>query len=290
MNPIIRHKFSCDPTAIVKNNTLYLYTGHDEAPPGVEEYIMNEWLLFSSKDLITWHEHPVPLRAMDFKWASGDAYASCVIGYDHKYYWFVSVSHAFKNGKAIGVAVSTSPTGPFEDAIGVPLITHDMLPVSKSEKANLDPSVLIDDDGKAYIFWGNGICYFARLNESLTKITGTIRTIDLPFFEEGSHIHKRNGWYYLSYGYDLPEKVAYAMSRNINGPWEFKGLLNDVPENCITNRPCIIDFRGRNYFIYHNGILPEGGSHQRSVCIDTLHFNADDTIRKVRMTSQGIEQ
>jgi beta-xylosidase len=290
MNPVIRHKFSCDPTAIVKSDTVYLYTGHDEAPPGVEEYIMNEWLLFSSKDLINWNEHPLPLRAMDFEWASGDAYASCVVEYDHKYYWFVSVSHGFKNGKAIGVAVSTSPTGPFEDAIGEPLITHDMLPVSKSKKANLDPSVLIDDDGYAYIFWGNGICYFARLSESLTKIKGTIRTIELPHFEEGSHIHKRHGWYYLSYGYDLPEKVGYAMSRNINGPWEFKGLINDVPENCITNRPCIIDFKGRSYFIYHNGVLPEGGSHRRSVCIDPLHYETDNTIRKVCMTSDGVDQ
>ena len=53
----------------------------------------------------------------------------------------------------------------------------------------------------------------------------------------------------------MPEKVGYAMSKNIEGPWQFKGIINDVPENCITNRPCIINFKNQTYFIYHNGAL-----------------------------------
>ena len=267
---------------------MYLYTGHDEAPVDVNDYVMNVWLLFSSSDLVTWKEHPVPLRAKDFAWASGDVYASKVVAKDGKYYWFVSVSHALKEGKAIGIAVSSSPQGPFRDAIGKALITHDMLPVIKDEKANLDPSVLIDDDGKVYIFWGNRICYFAKLKKNLTELDGDIKTISLPHFEEGSHIHKHHDWYYLSYGYDMPEKVGYAMSKNIEGPWQFKGIINDVPENCITNRPCIINFKNQTYFIYHNGALPNGGSHRRSVCIDYLQYNADDSIKKIEMTSKGV--
>jgi hypothetical protein len=290
MNPIIQDKYTCDPTAIVIDDIMYLYTGRDEAPFGVDDYIMNEWAVFSSLDLVTWKEHPVPLKAKDFSWASGDAYASKVVTQDGKYYWFVSVSHASKKGKAIGVAISSSPVGPFQDAIGEALITHDMLPAVKDEKANLDPSVLIDDDGKAYIFWGNGICYFARLKENLTELAGDIKTVRLPHFEEGCHIHKRRGRYYLSYGYGMPEKVGYAMSKSIEGPWEFKGIVNDVPENCITNRPCIIDFKNQTYFIYHNGALPEGGSHRRSVCIDYLHYHGDDSIHKVTMTATGIDK
>jgi beta-xylosidase len=288
MNPVIRHKYTCDPTAIVVGDTIYLYTGHDEAPAGVDRYVMNEWLLFSSRDLINWKEHSVPLRATDFTWASGDAFASKVMVRDKLYYWFVSVSHAQQKGKAIGLASSPSPAGPFRDAIGAALITHDMLPAARSELANLDPSVWIDDDGTACLFWGNGICYFARLNESLSGIEGDIGTIDLPGFEEGSHIHKRDGWYYLSYGYGMPEKVGYAMSRNINGPWEFKGIINEVPDNCVTNRPCIIDFKEHSWLIYHNGALPGGGSHRRSICIDALHYNTDGTIKKVLMTSKGV--
>jgi hypothetical protein len=287
MNPIIRHKFTCDPTAIVVDDKVFLYTGHDEAPVGVDDYVMNEWLVFSSSDLVEWKEHPVPLRSTDFSWASGDAYASKVIQKDNKYYWFVSVSHATKKGKAIGVAVAETPAGPFRDALGKALITHDMLPKSKDEKANLDPSVLIDDDGDAYMFWGNGMCYFCKLKNDFSGIDGKIEILELPKFEEGSHIHKHNGRYYLAYGYEMPEKVAYAMGESIRGPWEFKGILNDVPFNCITNRPCIIAFKGSHYFIYHNGALPNGGSHRRSVCLEELCYDVDGRMRRAGVLGAG---
>jgi beta-xylosidase len=239
--------------------------------------------------LIHWQEHPFRLKATDFTWASGKAYASKVVVKDNQYYWFVSVSHKYGQGAAIGVAVSTSPLGPFHDFIGSPLITHDMLPTVKDEKANLDPTVMIDDDGQAYIFWGNGICYFAKLKNNLTGIDSDITIIDLPNFEEGSHIHKRDGSYYLSYGCGMPEAVAYAMSRDIRGPWEYKGILNDLAYNCKTNRPCIVDLKNQSYFIYHNGALLGGGSHRRSVCVDYLYYNVDGSMKKIMMTREGIQ-
>jgi beta-xylosidase len=284
MNPVIRHFFTADPTVLVYEDTLYLYTGHDEAPVGTESYIMNNWLGFSSTDLLHWKDHSILLRATDFQWASGDAYASKVIEKAGKFYWYVSVTQAAQPGKAIGVAVSHAPAGPFRDAIGKPLVTHQMLPPTDNEKANLDPTVLIDDDGQVYMFWGAGKCYFVRLSEDMTALRGEIRVIDLPGFEEGAHIHKRNGWYYLCYGYEKPEQVAYAMSRSIDGPWEFKGLLNKVPYNCETNRPAIVEFKGKNYFFYHNGALPDGSSHRRSVCVDELYYNSDHTMKQVIMT------
>ncbi|QNL48029.1 family 43 glycosylhydrolase [Olivibacter sp. SDN3] len=287
-NPIIRHKYSCDPTALVYNNTVYLYTGHDEAPPGTEDYVMNDWLCFSSKDMTDWMEHPSPLRARDFSWASGDAYATKVIQRDGIFYWYVAVTHASVDGKAIGVAVSENPTGPFNDVRGSALITHDMLPFNSNEKANLDPGILIDDDGQAFIFWGNGTCYYAKLKDNMMELDSDIKKINLPGFEEGIHIHKRGEWYYLSYGFGMPEKVAYAMSKSISGPWEFRGILNELAGNCQTNRPCIIEFNGRSYFIYHNGALKNGGSHRRSVCIDYLYYNADGTMKRVLMTSEGV--
>jgi beta-xylosidase len=288
MNPIITNKFTTDPTALVYGDKVYLYTGHDAPPDGVEDYVMNDWLCFSSEDLITWVEHPLPLKATDFKWASGDAFASRVIQYNGRFYWFVSVTHKEIEGKAIGLAVADDPAGPFSDALGRALITHDMLPASKSELANLDPSVIIDHDGQPYMFWGNGTCYFAKLNKDLTGIEGAITTIDLPEFTEGAHIHRRGQWYYLSYGYGMPEKVGYAMSRSIYGPWEFKGILNELAGNCQTNRPAIINFKGKDYFFYHNGGLKGGGSHRRSVCADYLHYNDDGTMKRIVMTSEGI--
>ncbi|SEI58525.1 Glycosyl hydrolases family 43 [Dyadobacter sp. SG02] len=287
-NPIIQSPYTADPTALVHNQTVYLYTGHDDPPEGIDDYHMHDWLCFSSNDLVHWIEHNSPLKATDFAWASGDAYASKVVEYQGEFYWFVSVTHAGGPYKAIGVAVSDSPTGPFKDAIGSALVTHDMLPVTKSEKANLDPTVLIDDDGKAYLFWGNGRCYFAELNENLLELAGPISVIELPEFTEGAHIHKRGSTYYLAYGYGYPEKVAYATSRTITGPWEFKGILNETAGNCATNRPAIIEFKGSDYFFYHNGALPKGGSHRRSVCVDRLYYNGDGTMRRVVMTTEGI--
>jgi beta-xylosidase len=289
-NPVIRHKFTADPTALVYQDTLFLFTGHDEAPVGTEAYVMKEWLCFSSVDMVNWTEHPTPWTAKSFKWAKGDAYAAKVIERKGKFYFYAPVSPAAGKGKAIGVAVATHPTGPYEDAKGSPLITHSMLPSTDNEKANLDPSVLVDDDGQVYIFWGSKTCYFAKLKDNMIELDGKIKTVDLPYFEEGAHIHKRGSWYYLAYGYDSPEKVAYAMSKAIDGPWQFKGILNELAGNCETNRPCIIDFKDESYFIYHNGGLKNGGSHRRSVCIDHLYYHADQTLKRVVMTSEGVNK
>jgi hypothetical protein len=285
-NPIIRHKFTADPTVIVHNNVAYLYTGHDQAPIDTYQYIMNEWLCFSSTDLENWAEHAVPLTPEVFSWAKSDAYASKVVEHRNRFYWFVSTTPKDQAGKAIGVAVADVPTGPFKDARGSALIDGSMLRASGSD--NFDPSVIIDDNGDPYIFWGKNICYYAKLAPGLTELASEIRTVALPDFIEGIHIHKRNEWYYLSYGYGYPEKVGYAMSRDIHGPWTFKGILNELAGNCITNRPAIVDYQGKSYFFYHNGGLRNGGSHRRSVCIDRLYYNSDGTLKRVIMTSEGV--
>lgn len=287
-NPVIRHKYTADPAAIEYKGTVYMYTGHDEPPAGVEDYVMKDWLCFSSTDMVRWEEHPVPLRATDFAWSKGGAYASQVIERNGKFYWYVAVSHGSIPGKAIGVAVADKPEGPFSDAIGKALITNETIGESGENKINLDPTVLIDDDGQAYLFWGNSQCYYVKLKENMKELDGAIQKIDLPEFSEGAWIYKRDGWYYLLYGYGFPEKVAYAMSRTIGGPWEFKDIINEIAGNCKTNSPAILDYKGKTYFIYHNGALPEGGSHRRSVCIDYLDFNEDGTIKKIMMTSEGI--
>jgi beta-xylosidase len=287
-NPVIRHKYTADPAAIEHNGTVYMYTGHDEPPDGVEGYVMKDWLCFSSKDLVRWEEHPVPLRATDFNWAKGDAYASQVIHRHDKFYWYVAVSHASIPGKAIGVAVADKPEGPFRDALGKALITNETIGVPGENKINLDPTVLIDDDGQAYLFWGNSQCYYVKLKEDMITLDGPIQQVNLPNFTEGAWIYKRDGWYYLLYGYHFPEKVAYAMSRRIGGLWDFKGIINEIAGNCKTNSPAVLDFKGKTYFIYHNGALPAGGSHRRSVCIDYMYFNEDGTIQKIVMTSEGV--
>jgi beta-xylosidase len=289
-NPIITDKYTGDPAALVHQNTVYLYAGHDEAPARQERYVMNEWLVYSSTNMTDWTAHPSPLKATDFGWAKGDAWASQVIERNGKFYWYAAVSHGTIHGKAIGVAVSDSPLGPFKDARGSALITNDMTLDTKISWDDIDPTVYIDDDGQAYMFWGNTQCYYIKLKANMTEQDGPIQKVSLPNFTEAPWIHKRNGWYYLSYAYQFPEKIAYAMSRKITGPWVFKGILNEVAGNSNTNHQSIIDFKGKSYFIYHNGSIPtDGGSFRRSVCIDRLYYNADGTMKRIIMTTEGLK-
>ncbi|HUC83119.1 MAG TPA: glycoside hydrolase family 43 protein [Flavisolibacter sp.] len=287
-NPIIRHKFTADPAALVYKDKVYLYTGRDEAPPKESRYVMHEWLCFSSSDMKTWTEHASPLNVKSFAWAKGDAWASQVIERDGKFYWFVSIAHATIPGKAIGVAVSDSPTGPFVDALGKALITNDMTTEAKISWDDIDPTVWIEN-GQAYLFWGNTTLHYVKLKSNMIEMDGAFQKIDVPRFTEAPYIHKRNGWFYLTYATEFPEKTAYAMSRSIEGPWEYKGLLGEIPGNSNTAHQSIIEFKGKWYFIYHNGALvPDAGSYHRSVCIDYLHYNKDGTMKRVVMTSEGV--
>ena len=290
-NPVIKDKYTGDPAALVYKDKVYLYAGHDEAPNDFNFYKMNEWLVYSTSDMVNWQEHPVPLKVADFTWAKGDAWAAQVIERNGKFYWYVTVSHGTINGKAIGVAVSDSPTGPFKDALGKAIITNYMTTQTKIDWDDIDPTVMIDDDGQAYLFWGNTVCHYAKLKENLIELDGPIQTISLPNFTEAPWIHKHKDWYYLSYAYQFPEKIAYAMSKSINGPWEYKGILNEIAGNSNTNHQSIIEFKGVPYFIYHNGaIQPNGGSFRRSVCVDRLYYNQDGTMKRVVMTTEGIQK
>lgn len=290
-NPIITHVYTADPAALVVKDRVYLYAGHDEAPAPQERYVMHEWLCFSSSDLKTWTQHPSPLNTEAFSWAKGDAWASQVIERNHKFYWYVAVEHGSVPGKSIGVAVSDSPTGPFKDARGSALITNDMTKATSITWDDIDPSVIIDEDGQAYLFWGNTKCYYAKLKENMTELDGPIQVIEVPNFTEAPWIHKRKGWYYLSYAAWFPEKIVYARAKSIHGPWQYEGILNEVAGNSNTNHQAIISFKGKDYFIYHNGAIPtQGGSYRRSVCIDELFYNPDGTIKRIGMTSEGLHK
>ena len=98
-----------------------------------------------------------------------------------------------------------------------------------------------------------------------------------------SQVIERDGKFYS-------EKICYAMSRSITGPWEYKGILNEIAGNSNTNHQAIIEFKGDWYFIYHNGgINPTGGSYRRSVCIDRLYYNEDGTMKRIQMTTEGVQ-
>ena len=291
-NPVVTYKYLGDPAALVHDGTLYIYAGHDECPPPQQYYLMNKWCILSTKDMKTFTEHSYKMQAKSFAWAKGEAWASQVIERNGKFYWYVTVEHKDIPGKSIGVAVADSPVGPFKDARGSALVTNDMTTeYTKIGWDDIDPTVFIDDDGQAYLIWGNTQCYYAKLKENMTELDGPIVPVDLPRFTEAPWIHKRGEWYYLSYASEFPEKICYAMSKSITGPWEYKGILNELAGNSNTNHQTIIEFNDEWYFIYHNGAInPHGCGFRRSVCIDRLYYNPDGTMQRIIMTTEGVQK
>lgn len=292
-NPIITDVHTADPAALVHDGRVYLYTGHDEQAPETAGYVMKDWLCFSSDDMVNWKSEGAPLSLADFEWAEVNAWAAHTIERDGKFYWYVSVWSG--KGFAVGVAVADSPTGPFKDAIGGPLISSDMTPNPINPEGrevtwdDIDPAVFIDDDGQAYIYWGNTNCYWAKLKDNMLELEEEIHQIDLPNFVEAPYVHKKGDLYYLSYAWGFPERTAYATSRSLEGPWEYGGVINELAGNSNTNHQAIIEFKGRDYFIYHNGGTLTGGSWRRSVCIDYLYYDEEGAILPIVPTLEGVE-
>ena len=282
-NPVIRDKHTADPAVLVENDTLWLFAGHDAAG-NQSGYVMKDWLLYSTTDMKHWTEYPSPLRIDDFRWAdSKQAYAGHVAkGKDGRYYWYVST-----NWCGIGVAVADKITGPYRDALGKPLLTNKDCFASKHSWACIDPAILIDDDGTAYIIWGNRECYCAKLKDNMTETDGEIRRIDVPDFTEAPWMHKHNGKYYLTYASGWPEKIAYAVSDNIFGPYTPMGVISEIAGNSNTTHPAIVRFKDQWLFFSHNGGLSDGGSYSRSVIAEPMSYDRDGHINFIPATPQG---
>ena len=303
-NPLIRDKYTADPAPMVASDgRLYLICGHDECfedRPGYEgKYGFNitEWVCYSTEDMQTWTDHGVIMKPTDFTWSIGEAWASQVVeGADGKYYFYVSTQCGDPNCKAVGVAVSDSPTGPFLDAIGRPLIEDSM--TDNGERGwwnDFDPTVMIDDDGTPWMSWGNGTCFLVKLKKNMVELDGEIMVLPMENYVEGPWLYKRDGHYYNVYasmGHPL-ETISYAMADNVEGPWTFMGELTGMAKDSFTIHPGVIEFKGKNYLFYHNSTLSIDGygpaTGRRSVCVDEMFYNPDGTIKPVVQTRAGIK-
>ena len=296
-NPIITDKFTADPAPMVHDGTLYLYVGHDEyyegqdSASGGKEFNITEWLCYSTTDMKTWTDHGSVLKPTDFKWAVGEAWASQVVEKNGKFYYYTTVQAGEPFvGKAVGVAVSDSPTGPFVDAIGAPLV-HDKMTDNGARGwwNDIDPTVLIDGDD-AWLCWGNGTCFLAKLKPNMVELDGEIKVIDLPKYVEGPWLHKHNDIYYLTYaGMGAGrENIAYATATSMEGPWTYQGELTGMAENSFTIHPGIAEYNGQWYLFYHNAVLTidgiKGAIGRRSVCVDKLFYHEDGTMQYVEQT------
>lgn len=294
-NPIVQTAYTADPAPLVYNDKLYLYTSHDEDDS--TWFTMNDWKLYSTDDMVNWTEHPTPLSFKTFEWARGDAWAAQCIERDGKFYMYVPVTDR-KGESAIGVAVADSPYGPFYDPLGTPLVQADF--------GNIDPTVFIDDDGQAYLYWGNPNCFYVKLNKDMISYEGGIHAVPMKpesfgrregnpkratLYEEAPWLYRRKGVYYLFYaGGPIPEHLAYATSDSPEGPWKYGGTVMAKEGGSFTNHPGIVDFRGKTYLFYHDASLPGGSGFTRSVCVREMDFGRDGKVNPVKMVKEGVEK
>lgn len=293
--PIIQTKYTADPAPIVYNDTVYLFTSHDEDDG--ENFHMKDWLLYTSTDMVNWQDRGAVASLKDFKWYKGNngAWAQQVVRRNGKWYMYCPI-----HGNGIGVLVSDSPYGPFKDPINKPLVWQ------KEHWYDIDPTVYIDDDGQAYMYWGNPNLYCVKLNEDMISYSGDIVRVPMTeeafgkregnvaerptLYEEGPWLYKRKDLYYLLWaGGPISEHLGYSTSKSPTGPWKYGGVLMPTEGRSFTNHPGMVDYKGNTYLFYHNGALPGGGGFTRSVCVEQAEFNKDGSIVPLKMTA-GIEK
>ena len=298
-NPLAQNVYTADPAPMVHDGTLYLYTSHDK--DGSDYFYMPDWQCYSTTDMQNWTHHGTVLSDTDFSYAEKDtAWAAQCVERNGKFYMYCPLSNAGGGGRVIGVAVSDSPTGPFKDAIGKPLLGPNW--------DYIDPTVFIDDDGQAYLYFGNPQLYYVKLNEDMISYSGGIQKVDMSqgfgvssdpdsrtgaLYTEGPWFYKRGNLYYMLYAAEgIPENISYSISSSPTGPWTYKGVIMPKGENgsAFTNHCGVIDYKGHSYFFYHNQRLPGGGGFTRSVAVEEFSYNSDGSFPVIRMSNDGPEQ
>ena len=301
-NPFVQTWCTSDPAPMVHNGTMYVYTGHDE--DGADFFWMQEWRVYSTQDMVNWQDHGSPLALESFSWADDRAWASQTIERDGKFYWYICAHSKISNGMAIGVAVADSPTGPFRDALGKPLFEN-------GSWDHIDPTVMIDDDGQAWLMWGNPQVYYLKLNRDMISYEGEVGKLPMTeeafggpmmkerekgkkykdSYVEGPWLTKRNGVYQLLYAAGgVPEHISYSTAPSPLGPWRYAGEIMPLCDtNSFTNHCGVADYKGHSYFFYHTGKLPQGGGFGRSVAVEEFKYNADGSFPTIMPTDEGVK-
>jgi hypothetical protein len=288
-NPLIRDQFTADPTARVFEGKVYVYPSHDiPAAPGKGRagwFVMEDYHVFSSENLTDWKDHGVIVSQTGVEWADPAGYAmwapDCVFK-NGKYYFYFPAS-AKDKGFKVGVAIADKPYGPFK-------------PEAKAIEGvrGIDPCVLIDKDGKAYIYYSMQKIFVAKLKDNMVELDSPVQAIDnLPTkgLLEGPFTFERNGIYYLTYPHveNKTERLEYSISKSPMGPFTPTGVIMDESASgCWTNHHSIIEYKGQWYLFYHDKDLSPSFDKNRSIRADRLYFNADGTIKKVVPTLRGV--
>ncbi|PQV51483.1 carbohydrate binding protein with CBM6 domain [Jejuia pallidilutea] len=217
-NPIIKDFGMADPHIYIFNEKAYLFSTRD-ADSTAKDFIMPDWHIWSSDDLVNWHYERV-IKPSETYMGKGSTkcWATETVEKNEKYYFY------FSNGnESTGVMVADKPEGPYKDVLGKPLLAKDLTP-----GLEYDPTVLVEEDGTAYICFGWYLgknedmrYYIAKLSDDMISLQEKPKAIVLNkeggFYNDKPNLHKFNGKYYLSAG------SLYAISDTIYGPYDYVG-------------------------------------------------------------------
>lgn len=316
-NVLYTQRFGADPGFMVYKDRLYVYTTNDafeyDSNGNMQENTYNVQTIncHSSADLVNWTDHgamPVAGRNSDgpakwagFSWAP-DACWKNINGQDKFFLYFAD------SAGGIGVLTADSPTGPWSDPLGHALISR------STPNCNVewlfDPAVLVDDDGKGYLYFGGGVpsgkeanpdtARCVQLGDDMISIVGTPVNINPPYLFEDSSIEKIGDTYYYSYctnwktggnpyGFGNAE-IAYMTSKNPLGPFTYQGIMLKNPaayqlDGGGNNHHSLVEFKGKYYMLYHSrnlerkmGVNNGSGYNYRSPHIDVANVSSDGKV------------
>ncbi|MBP0966862.1 MAG: family 43 glycosylhydrolase, partial [Oscillospiraceae bacterium] len=288
-NPICSTAFAPDPAPVVFGDELWVFTGCDKDARN-DNYYMVGWQAFSTTDMQNWTNHGMILKDNEFSWCTeNNAWASQCIERNGKYYFYFTTTDPAR-GREIGVGVADNPEGPYKDVLGKPLCGPDW--------AYIDPTVIIDDDGQAWLMFGNPDCYYVKLKEDMVTLDGQIQKFNLSLpagtkYGEGPWIYKHDSLYYLVFASFVDafggESISYCTGPSVTGPWTFRGNIHEG-SNCFTTHGGIIDYKGHSYSFYHMNGLPGGGSFNRSAACEEFTYGSDGSIPALKSTKNGPDQ
>jgi hypothetical protein len=293
-NPIVRNQYSADPSARVFGDRVFLFPSHDilatQGKGRVGWFCMEDYHVFSSTNLTDWTDHGVVVTQNKVPWVRPDSYsmwAPDCIERNGKYYFYFPTSPkdtaAFGRGFTVGVAVADKPEGPYTP-----------MPTPIKGVRGIDPNVVIDKDGQAYLYWSAGNIYAAKLKENMTELASDpviLKELPVKGLKEGPFLFERKGIYYLTFPHveNKTERLEYYMGDNPLGPFKNGGVIMDESESgCWTNHHSVIQFKNQWYLFYHDKNYSPNFDKARSVRADSLFFNEDGTIRKVIPTLRGV--
>lgn len=288
LNPIVPPGvYIADPEArVMPDGRIYVYGSRD-----VPQYTWcsKAYHVLSSDDMTNWHIEQFSFATdglgKQTDYTSRVLYAPDCIYHNGKYYLYYCLAGEKTDDE--GVAIADSPYGPFRNG----------KVIKRAE--GIDPSVFIDDDGQAYLYWGQAYAKGAKLSSDMTRLEGEISdsllTYEVHAFNEASSVRKRGGIYYYIYGGHQRHgesncaTLNYATSTSPLGPFTYRGVIIDnyhSQTNVVNNHGSIVEIDGNWYIFYHRPT--HGTSSMRKVCVEPIHFNSDGTIQEVEMTTQGV--